>query len=149
MNFFSLIILLLVFPTVPKEKVRKLEYNGTLVMTTFGIESRFIGKYAGSKQGFLELNGDGNGVYQYDYPGLSPDCPGETIEFKWGFILDEQGDILKFERSYGYSYPIIYNCYGENAFQGCTKRTMIDYILEYEDGTITVSSSDDWIKLTN
>jgi hypothetical protein len=148
MNAF-LIIFLTLFALLPNEKVRQLEYNGALVMTTFDIEHKFLGKYAGSKQGFLELSNDGSGMYQYDYSGLSPDCPGDIIEFKWGFILDENGDILKFKRSYGYSYPIIYNCSGENAFQGCTKRAMIDYVLEYEDGTITISSSDDWIKIRN
>ena len=146
MKLFSAIFILISLPFSPNEKVRQLEYNGAMVKTTFDVEHKFIGKYTGSKKGFLELNHDGNGVYQYDYSGLSPDCPGETIEFKWGFIVDEQGEILKFERSYGYSYPIIYNCSGENAFQGCTKRTMIDYILEYDNGTITISSSDDWIK---
>ncbi|MCK5705059.1 MAG: hypothetical protein KAI29_28100, partial [Cyclobacteriaceae bacterium] len=59
------------------------------------------------------------------------------------------GEIVKFKRTYGYSYPIIYNCSGENAFQGCSKRTMVDYVLEYDDGTITISSSDDWIKIDN
>ena len=63
--------------------------------------------------------------------------------------IDENGEIVKFKRTYGYSYPIIYNCSGENAFQGCSKRSMVDYVLEYDDGTITISSSDDWIKIDN
>ena len=128
------------------EKTRELEHNGSKVMTTYSIDSKFIGEYRGSKGGFLQLDGEGNGIYRYDYPGLSPDCYGETIEIKWGFILDENGDVLKLERSYGHSYPILYNCSGQNAFQGCTKRSMLDFILVYDDGTITVSSSDDWIK---
>lgn len=130
----------------PNEKNRQLDHNGSKVLTTFEIDGKFLGKYKGSKLGFLQLDSDGNGVYRYDYSGLSPDCPGEQIEFKWGFLLDESGEIVKLERAYGFSYPIIYNCSGENAFQGCTKRTMVDFILVYDDGTITISSSDDWVK---
>ena len=147
-------LLLLIFFSAPyffdfEEKTRHLEYNGAQVLTTYEIDGKFIGQYSGSKSGFLQLKGDGNGVYRYDYSGLSPMCPGEAIEFKWGFILDESGEIVKMERSYGFSYPIIYNCSGENAFQGCTKRSMVDFILVYDDGTITISSSDDWVKEDN
>ena len=144
------IIYLFILPfTLANEKTRQLQYNGSKVMTTFKVDDKFIGKYMGSKKGFLQLDPNGNGIYQYDYPGLSLECPGENIEFKWGFIIDENGEIVKFKRTYGYSYPIIYNCSGENAFQGCSKRTMVDYVLEYDDGTITISSSDDWIKIDN
>lgn len=140
-------VALLVIQWVPKfEKIRVLEYNGSRVQTTFNIDTRFLGRYAGSKEGYVLLNVDGSGVYKYDYEGLSPDCEGEEIEFNWGFILDDNYEIVRFQRDYGYSYPIIYNCSGPNAFQGCTKRAMIDYLLEYSDGTITVSSSDDWTK---
>ena len=141
-----ILILFIVQQILPIEKTRQLEYNGSKVTTTFSIDHKFIGKYQGSKKGFLQLNSDGSGVYQYDYQGLSDNCSGETITFDWGFIVDEHGDIVKFKRPYGYSYPIIYNCSGVNAFQGCTKRSMVDYILEYDDGTLTVSSSDDWEK---
>ena len=146
MKVLILIFILFQFFSESNEKNRQLEHNGSIVMTTFEIDGKFLGKYKGSKLGFLQLDNDGNGVYRYDYSGLSPDCPGEQIEFKWGFLLDESGDVVKLERSYGYSYPIIYNCSGENAFQGCTKRTMVDFILVYDDGTITISSSDDWVK---
>jgi len=146
MKVLILIFILFQFFSESSEKNRQLEHNGSIVMTTFEIDGKFLGKYKGSKLGFLQLDNDGNGVYRYDYSGLSPDCPGEQIEFKWGFLLDESGDVVKLERSYGYSYPIIYNCSGENAFQGCTKRTMVDFILVYDDGTITISSSDDWVK---
>lgn len=149
MKMGAIFYLFVVLLAVPNDKVRQLDYNGSTVTTTFDVDQKFFGKYVGSKTGFLQLNEDGYGVYQYDYPGLSPDCSGDEIEFRWGFILDENGEIVRFDRSYGYSYPIIYNCSGENAFQGCTKRTMIDYILEYDNGTITVSSSDDWIKGDN
>ena len=144
MKVFGVSYLLILFLSGSNEKTRQLEYNGSKVMTTYNIDTKFIGKYVGSKKGFLLLNSDGTGVYQYDYPGLSPDCPGKEITFNWGFIIDNNHEIVKFERPYGFSYPIIYNCTGENAFQGCTKRSMIDYVLEYDDGTITISSSDDW-----
>jgi hypothetical protein len=127
--------------------IRQLELNGAKVNTSFEIDAKFYGKYQGSKKGFLQLNADGSGIYNYDYAGLSKTCPGELIEFDWGFVIDENNEIVRFERPYGYSYPIIYNCSGDNAFQGCTKRTMVDYILVYDNGTITVSSSDDWEKL--
>lgn len=126
---------------------RHLEHNGSKVLTTFEIDKKFIGVYKGNKQGYLHLKEDGSGIYLYDYAGLSQNCPGEQITFNWGFILDDAGQVVKLDKPYGYSYPIIYNCSGENAFQGCTKRTMVDFILVYDDGTITVSSSDNWVKL--
>ena len=146
MKIFALIISFTFLVSGSDEKIRELEYNGTLIQTTYDIEHKFIGKYIGAKNGYLELDKDGNGIYRYDYAGLSRDCPGDQIELKWGFILDDSGEVLKLKKPYGFSYPIIYNCSGENAFQGCTKRSMIDFILVYEDGTITVSSSDDWVK---
>jgi len=149
MNLFILIFLSVPCFLELDEKIRHLEHNGSQVLTTYEIDDKFIGQYSGSKSGFLQLNSDGNGIYRYDYSGLSPMCPGAQIEFKWGFILDESGEVVKLERSYGYSYPIIYNCSGENAFQGCTKRSMVDFVLVYDDGTITISSSDDWIKEDN
>lgn len=146
MKILSSLILLTCLQIIPSESTRLLEYNGSMVKTTFTIDKKFLGRYNGSKNGFLQLNDDGSGIYQYDYPKLSSDCSGEDITFRWGFIVDENGEVLKFERSYGFSYPIIYNCSGENAFQGCTTRFMVDYILAYDDGTITISSSDDWEK---
>ena len=146
MKILSTLILLTCLQIIPSESTRLLEFNGSMVKTTFTIDKKFLGRYNGSKNGFLQLNDDGSGIYQYDYPKLSSDCPGEDITFRWGFIVDENGEVLKFERSYGFSYPIIYNCSGENAFQGCTTRFMVDYILAYDDGTITISSSDDWEK---
>jgi hypothetical protein len=113
---------------------------------TFEIEDKFYGKYLGNKQGFLQLNADGSGIYKYDYTGLSRSCDGELIEIRWGFVLDKNNEIVRAERPYGYSYPIIYNCSGVNAFKNCTERSMVDYILVYKDGSITISSSDDWKK---
>ena len=132
--------------TPPEPGNRLLEHNGSKVMTTYHVASKFIGKYTGSKGGFLVLNSDGTGTYRYDYNQLSKGCPGIDIEITWGFIVDDKGAIVRFERPYGYSYPVIYNCTGDNAFRGCTARTMVDYLLEYNDGTLTVSSSSDWRK---
>lgn len=147
MKVIVFLALSLLFSSQTGLSVRQLEFNGSKVNTTFDIDAKFYGKYQGSKQGFLQLNSDGSGQYNYDYSGLSKSCSSEVIEFDWGFVVDENNEIVRFERPYGYSYPIIYNCSGDNAFQGCTKRTMVDYILVYDNGTITVSSSDDWKKL--
>lgn len=146
MKFLSVTVFLLCFFQLHRSGVRKLEYNGKEISTTTNIEEKFIGRYKGHKSGFLVLQKDGSGIYRYDYPGMSPDCQGDEIKFRWGFLIDDQGNIVKLKRDYGYSYPIIYNCSGDNAFQGCTKRDMVDFILEYNDGTITISSSDDWVK---
>jgi len=146
MKFIGITYMFIWFLTETGTNTRQLEYNGSKVMTTFEIEDRFYGKYTGRKSGFLQLNSDGSGIYRYDYPEMSPDCHGGKIEFIWGLIIDENHEIVRFKRSYGYSYPIIYNCTGKNAFQGCTRRAMVDYVLEYDDGTITISSSDDWEK---
>ncbi len=148
MSFLSSLFVLLLFLPSGTEDIRVMEHNGAKVKTSFTVDSKFIGTYKGSKPGYLVLNDDGTGVYRYDYEGLGPaDCEGTEINIIWGFIVEENGDLVKFERSYGYSYPIVYNAIGEGSFKGCTSRSMIDYILEYEDGTITVSSSDDWEKV--
>lgn len=127
-------------------QVRDLHHNGAVVKTTFLIDEKFYGKYQGSKEGFLLLNRDGSGMYNYDYAALSKTCETAGIEIDWGFIVDEHNEVVRFERPYGFSYPIIYNCSGASAFRNCTQRTMIDYVLVYNDGTITISSSDDWKK---
>ena len=116
--------------------------------TTFQVGVEFYGTYKGRKDGYLTLNSDGTGAYRYDYQAFLPEnCEEGEIAFDWGFILDEKGEIVKFERSYGYSYPIIYSCTGLNSFQGCTQTSLVDYLLVYKDGSITVSSSDDWKKI--
>jgi hypothetical protein len=126
--------------------IRQLDYNGNKVATTFDVDDKFYGRYQGNKKGFLQLNPDGTGLYKYDYAGLSSSCDGELIEVNWGFVIDANNEIVRAERPYGYSYPVIYNCSGANAFRNCTERIMVDYILVYKDGTITISSSDDWEK---
>ena len=128
-------------------KERMLAHNEKQIKTTFEVEDKFFGTYKGRKGGFLKLNSDGTGSYKYDYQAFLPEnCEGGEIDFNWGFIVDDSGELLRFERSYGYSYPILYSCIGANSFQGCTKTSLVDYILVYKDGTITVSSSDDWKK---
>lgn len=149
MKILSMLLVLLSLQINPGENIRQLEHNGSKVKTTFAIDKKFFGTYQGHKKGFLQLNADGSGVYKYDFPKLSTACSGEDIAINWGFIVEDNGEIVRFKRKYGYSYPIVYNCSGENTFQGCTKRTMIDYLLEYDDGTITISSSDDWKKIGN
>ena len=126
---------------------RLLLHNQKEIKTTFDVDQKFFGQYKGRKSGFLQLNSDGTGAYKYDYQAFLPDnCEAGEIAFNWGFILDDSGNLLRFERSYGYSYPILFSCSGSNSFQGCTKTSMVDYILVYKDGTMTVSSSDDWKK---
>jgi len=142
-----IVFLLFIFQGEEVEKIRPLEYNGTTINTTYDVEDKFYGKYQGNKSGYLKLNKDGTGIYRYDYAGLSKSCHGDLIEFKWGFVLNENSEIIKAQRPYGYSYPIVYNCSGQNAFRNCTQRIMVDYILVYKDGTITISSSDDWKKV--
>ena len=129
------------------KKERVLYFDGSEVITTYDIGSEFYGMYKGSKPGYLELRADGTGTYRYDYSALMKSCEGVGIDFEWGFLLDEQENIVRFERPYGYSYPIIYSCTGKNTFRNCTMSAMIDYILVYKTGTITVSSSDDWKKV--
>ncbi len=143
---FILMVLSVLMQVQAEMNVRQLDYNGTRINTTYDIDEVFYGRYEGRKAGYLQLNKDGSGTYKYDYSGLSKSCQGELIEFNWGFVLDENNEIIKAERPYGYSYPIVYNCSGDNSFRNCTEKIMVDYILVYKDGTITVSSSDDWKK---
>ena len=93
------------------------------------------------------LSKDGTGKYLYDKTVFfGQNCKRELIEFEWGFIIDENGQVVKFEREYGYSYPIIYKATREVLFQGCSKAVLVDYILVKKNGVITISSSSDWIK---
>ncbi len=135
---------------VDDEKYRFLTHNHNEVKTTFKVDDKFYGTYKGRKQGYLTLKSDGTGVYRYDYQAFLPEnCEAGEISFDWGLIVDENDELVKFQREYGYSYPIIYSCNGNNSFQGCTKTSLIDYILIYNDGTMTVSSSDDWEKIAD
>lgn len=138
----------LIFSFIPKGAIRNLSYKNSEIKTTFSIEPKFYGTYKGKKSGYLKLNEDGTGEYMYDYDSFRPKgCEGGPIKFKWGFIINNEFKPVSDKRDYGHSYPIIYNCTGENSFQGCSSYDMVDYILVYNNGTITVSSSDDWVKV--
>lgn len=144
---FLFLIVFFSFKSKDGGQTRFLTHNEKKVETTFKVDKKFYGLYKGRKGGFLKLNEDGTGTYLYDYQAFLPeDCPGGEISFDWGFILDERGEIVRFARSYGYSYPIIYSCNSANSFQACRTTSMVDYLLVYKDGSITVSSSDDWEK---
>lgn len=146
----GLIVILSLLGTLQNpSRERLLHFDGSDVLTTYDVGTEFYGMYKGSKAGFLELRPDGTGTYRYDYSALMKSCESTTIDFDWGFLLDDQGNVVRFERPYGYSYPIIYSCTGKNTFRNCTMTTMIDYIMVYKTGTINVSSSDDWKKVAN
>ncbi len=122
-------------------------YNGSEVKTVYDVNSKFYGEYKGRKSGFLILKENGTGQYRYDIFGFAPtSCIKQTIEIEWGFLLDDNGEIVEFKRDYGLSYPILLKSTGDTKFQGCQKEIMLDFIMEYKDGQLGVSSSDDWIK---
>jgi len=62
------------------------------------------------------------------------------------FLINKEGGVVKFDREYGYSYPILLNSTGETSFQGCREAVLLDFLLEYKDGSLGVSSSDNWKK---
>lgn len=128
-------------------KVRTIEYNGKAVKTTFNAPDKFYGTYKGRKAGFLTLNQDGTGEYRYDVFGFAPStCKKAPIKVEWGFLIDEKGKLVEFDREYGQSFPILLQSTGSNSFQGCRKPVMLDFIMVYKNGQIGVSSSDDWVK---
>ena len=121
--------------------------DGQQVAVTHQVDSKFIGKYSGSRSGYMILNIDGTGLYMYDEPGMMKEgCTATVIEFEWGFLVNDEGEIVKYNRPYGLSYPVIYKATGEVEFQGCSKPFLVDFILVKDNGLITVSSSSDWIK---
>jgi hypothetical protein len=126
--------------------IREIEYNGKSYPTIYGVE-KFNGKFTGNKDGYLELRPDGTGTYVYDIFGIAPaDCVKGPIEFEYGFLVDDNNEPIKLEREYGWSYPVLFSVTGETAFQGCRTSVMLDFILEKKDGSLHVSSSDDWVK---
>ncbi len=121
--------------------------DGKEVKVTHQVDQKFYGKYSGSAGGYLLLNNDGSGEYLADYYGYAlPSCQPGAIRFHWGFLLDEHNSIVKFKRDYGYSFPVVYVSDGPLSFQGCRKKILVDYLLVRKDGSIGVSSSDDWEK---
>jgi len=125
------------------------EIEGQQVEVTHIVDQVFYGRYQGGKEGYLLLKEDGTGEYAYDIHIPAKNCSSEIIRFEWGFIVDENNQIVRFERDYGFSYPVIYKCSGDNCFQGCKKTFLVDYILDKRSETLEVSSSDDWVKLKN
>lgn len=143
----TLPLLLIVLSFIINDKTRIIEYNGKEVTTTYDVPEKFIGEYAGRKTGFLQLNADGTGIYKYDVFGFAPSsCKKGEIAIQWGFLIEEDGKIVSFDREYGKSYPILMKSTGETQFQGCRTPVMLDFIMEYKNGQLGVSSSDDWIK---
>ncbi len=140
-----LIILLLVFTYDLQE--RTFVYNGSEVKTTYTAPEKFYGTYKGRKQGYLELKPDGTGIYHYDVFGFAPaSCKRQPIAVEWGFLLNDKSEIVSFKREYGISYPLLLKSVSETKFQGCQTEILLDFIMEYKDGKLGVSSSDDWIK---
>lgn len=133
-------------PGLDNEKVRNIEYEGKEYLTTFEVPERFLGKYSGNGEGYLLLEADGTGTYHYDIFFAPPECKKEPIRIEWGFLLDENNSIVFFNRKYGKSYPILLKSLGETSFQGCRQQVMLDFLLDYEEGSLMVSSSDDWVK---
>lgn len=129
------------------EKTRTIDYNGKAVKTTFAIPQEFYGTYAGIHDGYLRLESDGTGTYNYDVFGFAPaGCKKDVIKIEWGFLLDEKNNIVSFQREYGKSYPILMKSTSPISFQGCRKKVMLDFIMKYKNGSLGVSSSDDWLK---
>lgn len=140
-------LILIIFSFFVDRDIRVFEYNGSAVKTIYEVDSKFYGEYSGRKTGFLKLNEDGSGEYQYDVFGFAPaNCIKQSIAIEWGFLLDDDGSAVSFKRDYGLSYPILLKSIGETKFQGCQKTVMLDFIMEYKNGELGVSSSDDWIK---
>ena len=127
-------------------KQRTMEYQGDFYTTTFDVPAKFIGTYTGDKTGFMTLNPDGTGTYEYDVFGYAPpSCNRQAIKMEWGFVLAENGEMARNKRDYGYSYPMLLKSKSTTWFQGCRNEVMMDYIMEKKDG-LHVSSSDDWMK---
>lgn len=129
------------------DNTRMMQYNGSSVKTTYQVPSQFYGLYKGRKSGYLELKNDGTGTYKYDVFGFAPEsCKKVAIDIEWGFLVDEDDEVVSFSREYGDSFPILMKSVSETKFQGCRKEVLLDFIMVYEDGKIGVSSSDNWVK---
>ena len=143
-----ILILILNSYFIPSDlPVKFFNINGRQVKVTHQVDKKFLGTYSGSKGGYLILKEDGTGEYFYDEQGIfMKNCNSDIIKFEWGFIVDDRGEIVRFERDYGYSYPVIYLSTHELSFRDCSKSFMVDYILDKKNGIITISSSSDWEK---
>ncbi len=146
MKYYLLLVPILFFSGTFIQKTRTIKYEGKDYLTTFDVPEKFTGTYRGSGEGYLELMEDGTGVYHYDVFFAPPECKKQPITLEWGFLLDEKDNIVFFNRKYGRSYPILLKSTGATSFQGCRQSVMLDFILDYSDGPLLVSSSDDWSK---
>ncbi len=146
MTSFILFLVVLLLPSDSNEKIRNIKYEGKDYLTTYEVPEKFTGKYEGAGDGFLELSQDGTGTYNYDVFFAPEDCEKQPITLEWGFLLDENNNIVYFNRKYGRSYPVLLKSTSETSFQGCRQEVMLDFILEYTDGPLIISSSDDWVK---
>lgn len=147
MNILSTILFLIVSLNVNNDKVKVIRYNGSDVKTTYSVPDQFYGLYKGPKTGYLELNADGTGKYNYDVFGFaSQGCKKDVIDIEWGFLIDDKGKLVSFPREYGESFPILMKGISQTKFQGCRKEVLLDFIMVYKDGKIGVSSSDNWVK---
>lgn len=143
--FLSLIVVVGFCPQSDKQKI--IRYNGSDVNTTYDVPQQFYGLYKGPKSGYLQLNSDGTGKYNYDVFGFAPaGCKKDVIEIEWGFLIDDQQKLVSFDREYGESFPILMKGISDTKFQGCRKEVLLDFIMVYKDGKIGVSSSDNWVK---
>jgi len=110
-----------------KDNTRTINYNGEEVKVIYQVDDKFYGTYKGRKSGFLDLKKDGSGQYKYDIFAFAlPDCKPGPITLIWGMLMDEKGEPVRFEREYGFSYPILYQATSENGFQGCRKKVLLD-----------------------
>lgn len=131
----------------PNEKERIIAYGDIKYKTTYSVPAAFMGTYQGRKSGFLKLNTDGTGEYNYDIFGFAPaSCERKPITFIWGFILNKEGKMVANKRDYGNSYPILLESTGTNSFQGCRTAVLKEFILDMGE-SLHVSSSDDWKKV--
>lgn len=129
------------------DKNRIINYQDSTYTTSYSVDTVFFGTYAGRKSGYLKLNSDGTGEYKYDIFGFAPvTCDRGPIKIIWGFMLNDDGSLVKNKRDYGYSFPILLQSVGTNSFQGCRKVVMKDFILKRGE-ELHVSSSDDWKKV--
>ncbi|MGB3180176.1 MAG: hypothetical protein WBB45_02220 [Cyclobacteriaceae bacterium] len=132
---------------VRSDNTRTFIYRNEPVITTTNVPARFLGKYTGRNGGYLELRGDGTGTYVYDYFVYPTEgCVPGPVAIEWGFLINEKGGVFRYDRQYGYSYPVILKATSENtSFQGCRETVIMDYIL-VRGKELSVSSSDDWVK---
>lgn len=145
--FFLLLLSFSFVQTQPLVQYRIFELNGRRVKVTHLADPHFYGRYQGAKGGYLLLSENGTGEYRYDIVFPATGCDSGIIQFEWGFLVDENDSIVRFEREYGFSYPIIYKCTGKNCFQGCRVSYLVDYIMDKKGEILEVSSSDDWVKV--